>query len=317
MKKKASFLKRFILWLLILGTLFFTGVSVYLQLYGKKIIEETVSQKLSADTHIGSIYYQFPLGFRATQIELKDLFSADGISAQFDLAGLRNRQLHLDKVILIRPSFSFDKIIGNEKDQSDGPTESQPPAAQASSQDNNQKEPPQTIVINQLMIQEGEFSYGSDDKANDFILKDTQASLGNLTFPLSDKISQFDIMAKLVKDNSPLTGSRVEGKGWVNFTQKNMEASFKIAEESGKAGLTADVTSRNNDMTVMGRINAGDLIEKFMPQRSTEAGAIGETVFSAMASLGVTVEAKYSFQTKMDDFKVGNVSFSGTVSSTP
>ncbi len=311
------FIRRLILWLVVLCLLIFVGASIFLQFYGKKVLEDTLSQKLNTDVRIGTICYQFPLGFSASRIVVNGIFGTDGLSAQFSPEGIRKRQIHFQEIVLVRPSVPLDKVIGKGKESSREETDLAAQTVPGRAVEKAQKISTPKIFIDHLVIHNGEFSYHPDNTAYDFMLKDAQVKLGNLVIPLSDNISQFDIMAKFVKEKSPLTGSRVEGKGWINLSKRDMEANFKIGEASGKAGLTANVISKNNDMTVAGTISAGNLIEKLVLKQSEKTEAFNKMLFDSLSSFGVTVEAKYSFETKMDHFKLDNIAFSGTVSGIP
>ena len=48
-------------------------------------------------------------------------------------------------------------------------------------------------------------------------------------------------------------------------------------------------------------------------QVSSDKSAVNDLVLNALSSAGVEIGAKFAFKTEMDNFRVGQVSFSGNV----
>jgi len=173
--------------------------------------------------------------------------------------------------------------------------------------------PDQEWKISKLQIRKGSVEYfKSLDYKFAFSLENVFLTAEDIIFPLKPVHTNFHLTGILDKDKFPLSGSRVEGAGWIDLIQKDMSSRFKVLEKDDRAGLTANIVSKNNQMRVEGDIQVRNL--SFTPETETQEESVQNMIFGALSSMGVAIGAKYSFETKMDDFKISNISFSGNVS---
>jgi hypothetical protein len=174
------------------------------------------------------------------------------------------------------------------------------------------------VYIEELFIDDGNLSYWEESAQQrfSFDVEEVKVLARHVAFPVESVKSDFDISGRLVKEGNPLSGSRVEAVGWVNIARKDMEGHLEIIEEDGRAGLTADVVAQNNHMRVNGSLKVSNLV---MGAKKKEAApdspAVNDLVFGALSALNVEINSQFSFGTKMDDFQMKNISFSGSVAS--
>ncbi len=175
------------------------------------------------------------------------------------------------------------------------------------------------IDIQQWTVKNGRFQYAREFNGSDFSFQLEEISLeaGNLVLPLEPMRMPFHFWGRLVKEGNPLSGSKVDGSGWADFVTKDMEGRLQIVGVDGRAALTADVAAHNNDMTVQGDLKVSGLPlgggSLGAGKDSAGTSAVGNLISGVLSSMGVEIGAKFSFKTKMDDFQVSNISFSGQV----
>ncbi len=95
-----------------------------------------------------------------------------------------------------------------------------------------------------------------------------------------------------------------------------MDGQLRILEKSGRAGLNARLVSKNNLMRVKGDLQLSRFltsVKKETSRESKKSESVDKIIFGALSSLNVDIGAKFSFETKMDDFRLSKVAFSGNV----
>ncbi len=165
--------------------------------------------------------------------------------------------------------------------------------------------------ITRLVVTGGTYSYvGHGENPLRFRVENIRLEAGDLLIPMASVHTNFKFQGRLAQEKNPLSGSRVESSGWVDWVKKDMEGTLQVVDPSGHAGLTAQAVAKNNDMTV-----TGDLKMSGLPSvaSSKDAMAVNELISGVLSAAGVEIGAKFSFKTKMDDLQISNVAFSGKV----
>lgn len=163
-----------------------------------------------------------------------------------------------------------------------------------------------------LIVHKGIWRYANEegDRPLKFQVEDIAVDARDILVPMDSIQTAFHLTGRLAKFKNPLSGSRVEGSGWVNLGKKDMDAVVDVIDADGRAGLTAHAVSKNNTMDVTGNVK---LNAASAAPASKEGSSVNDLIFGAMASMGVQFGAEFAFQTKMDDFKISNLSFTGSV----
>lgn len=175
---------------------------------------------------------------------------------------------------------------------------------------------PMDLEIRNLWIERGYLTYSLALSEKMMVIKarDVELVVENLTVPLKDENTSFNFKGVLVDSAVPIPGDRVEALGWVNYIKRDLEATTKLLNENGDASLTAQAQSKNNDMIVVGKVVLKSL-PSFSLEEGKNRGALEEIIAQTVEAMNVVVQADFSFKTKMDAFKLEQVSFSGNVSS--
>ena len=324
-------IKFFLSLFLVLFVLFFIAASIYVRIYGKSFVEGALNTALKRNVVLGVISYHFPLGFQARNIHIArslqggEFLKIKKIVVQLSPDAVFQGRLAFDSVILVEPSVVIEgKKIPEESKKEQAPRQGViiPPADDLSVEDDPRavaeipdKSKQTEISVGRLIVQRGRLQYieGLTEKGFSFNLEDVQLKAGQLVFPLKSGRSEFSMSARLVKEGNPLSGSNVRAVGWMDALKRDMEAKVEIVEANGTIGLTAKAVSENNNMEVTGEIKTQNLLQGVDQQVSLDASSVNDLILNALSSAGVEIGAKFAFKTQMDNFRVGQVSFSGNV----
>lgn len=112
--------KKLILSFVILLILFFVGVTLYIRVYGKSLIEEALTSALKRRVVLEKISYRFPLSLRAQNIHIAQslaggkFFEAQNIIARLSSDSIYQRRLIFDSVVFIKPLVVIEKVKKSE-----------------------------------------------------------------------------------------------------------------------------------------------------------------------------------------------------------
>ena len=306
----------FILLILLVGIL----STIYLKLYGKKAIVAALRSSFKTTVDIDDVYYHFPLGVTAYNISVNNTFKAQAVSAQINFDSILSKKLSLRNLILIRPEV----IVHQTKHESPSDAaQNQPASAPAPTTNFPEEVKSKTInhsvpvYIKKIVIENGQIKYSNEDENNNFKfqLENVQLRADHFVYPFTSMQTDFQLSGRLAKDKSPLSGGLVKSSGWVNVAARDMEATLEVKEVDQKGGLWANLFSRANRMTVQGDLKVKNLMMKSSKHPDSQMASLNDVVSGMLSSMGLEIGAKFSFETKMDQFELNNVSFTGNVSS--
>ncbi|MBI5150740.1 MAG: hypothetical protein HZA28_08240 [Candidatus Omnitrophica bacterium] len=166
--------------------------------------------------------------------------------------------------------------------------------------------------VTQVVIHGGTYSYvGKGESPLRFRVEDMRLEASDILIPLASVHTSFKFWGRLAQEKNPLSGSRVESSGWVDWVKKDMEGTLQVVDPSGHAGLTAQAVSKNNDMVVTGDLKMSGLQQSVAPSQG--ASDVNQLISGVLSAAGIEIGAKFSFKTKMDDLEITNIGFSGKV----
>ena len=238
--------------------------------------------------------------------------------------------MNVSKLILIDPVITIKKTETRKAESS--PASGMPSAVASSGKGKNNF---LEVRFDRLIVTNGQIDYLNSAPENalpssnpvsqvieeniknfSFRLQRVRLEIKDIVLPPKPVQMSFDFSGTLAADSTPLASSQVKGHGWVNWLKKDMQGDFSFADKNGKTGMTANVISENNNMTVEGKVNARNLQVWHQKDPSSNASDIQNVVFGTLSSMGFEIDANFSFKTQMDNFKVEAISFSGTVNQT-
>ena len=327
-----SVIKRIILLLLVLTVILTVSLAWYVNRYGKDFFLTALRTSIDKQIEIEDISYKFPLSFQADNVRLSDkdsdFIKAQEVIVDFNLKDILRKRLNVSELILIKPEITIKKTE-NQK-TADAPVAAAPAARVSPGPD---KKNFFEVRFERLLIADGQIDYlnaapenaapvanpatetiENNIKKFSFRLKHVRLEIKDLVLPLKPVQTSFDFSGILAEDTPALASSEVKGRGWVNWPTRDMRGDFYFADKNGQTAVTANVVSKDNDMTVEGKFNARNF--KFgSGKKKDKASDVQNAVLGTLSSMGFEIGAQFAFKTQMDNFKVDAISFSGMVQS--
>ena len=323
-----KFIRRIFIWTAIIFCVSYIAAYGYVRWYGQAIIKKVFLYTLKKDVTLGNICYQFPLGIHADEVVMDDSLKAKAIDVQLQFISIFFQKAYFSSIRLIEPVINIEKIeevrdVLNKEITSEAlpPTNDQALAPPPNFVKADVKKP-FGLKIKHLLLQNGQVHYSRHlpDSAKEkmliggstfsFTFKDVFLQIDDLVFPLISEPMNFQVKGILAENSLAFSEYSVESLGWIDFFGRNMDGSVKVRGEDGQMNLMADLTSQNNHMKVQGDLK----LKTRAKEQVKENGLPGMNVSkAAMPSLGIDLKAKFSFETKMDDFEISHVPFSGSM----
>jgi len=308
-----KFLKRLFIWTGIIIVFAYFGLSLYIATFGKNILVKTISSTLNQPVTIERLTYQFPYDLIASNVAVLNLFQTPKIQTRVDIKSLIDKKVILTSLDILSPRVTLKRSF-HEKSPVDRDVTSLE-TKKISPDESGMKFSNNNIYIHRFSIHNGSLLYSDPSSSHDlsFHLDRLQLQVGPLSFPVRSTRSSFDFTASLTKETLAFSQNAVKGTGWADLLRKNMNADIKIFNSDGRPDFKVHLYSKENDMTVQGSINLKNFLNSRQNEKPLE-NSIDQLVLGAFSSMGLEIGTDFSFKTKMDNFHLGKISFSGNVS---
>jgi hypothetical protein len=306
-------------------------IAIYLSIYifvwtsAKGLLSHRLAQELGQEVSVGSVYLIPPYSIVISDFRIKDLFVVDKVIVEPSIAGLLAGQRGLNKLWLFRPSlslvrldntgFNLSEIIDNIiSRRGDSPGKSGI-----------------NFFIKEAIIEEGRIHL--DDKITGLSFGIVPLELSVIT-SLKDFKTRINLEAPVVSDDKQVLGNIV-ARGCL---KKDMQAKFYVNDaeityfspyfksfaqkvRSGKMFFTADMVSRDNDLSIECHLETQDL--KFSDEESLLAdsqdkkfalfGNLSGIVFDTLIGPGGGGIFDFSIRTKFDRPRLEGLQFAGNL----
>ncbi len=324
-KKKKSALPLFIGRFFWVAFLFSVGCVFIFYLFfnslGQGFLERQLTAAFGQLVTLEYLRVNPPFGLVCDEVKVGNLFHAKSMRISFGFPDLSGRQLNINSVDLVEPVLTLVRTQGLEWKMAG--TAAQPNPASSNQLPSEPKEKDKApratgIWINELRAHRGTVNLMDEGHGNNFQMQlhDLELTFKKFAIPLQPVNSEFDLTAAILKTPTPFSGSKLQARGWINYPEKNMNADVKLLDPQGKDSLQATLNSIHDDLTVNGKVKIKNIITGLKPESTKSADSplnFEEMFFSAVQSSGVEIEASFYFQTKLDRFEIGAVSFSGNM----
>lgn len=318
-----TLIRRLFLWFLILAFAALGAFGVYLQLHGERLAEEHLSRVFKRPVHVGRARVQLPFGLSLYDFEIEGVLKSRAVDIQLRLPLVFDKQLLVSRFTLVEP-FIFvarDKEAKFTLPIPDGsapsiqtPPQSEPAVGETPSAvfKNKKSSPIQGVFIDRLQIQKGKIQYVDESLEKDYKirLEDLDLKAADVSYPVKSVKSRCRFAVVILGEDIAFSGSKVQGDGWVNLAEKDMNAKVEALQPNAEQWLTVNLVSEKNDMTVEGKVDINQITKT---NHDTKDISLQDYVFGALQSSGLQVGLGFKFQTKMDAFKVDKVSLFGDV----
>ncbi|MCB9748309.1 MAG: hypothetical protein H6755_07870 [Candidatus Omnitrophica bacterium] len=306
--------------LIVLMVASFVGLSFYVQLNGKTLIESKLSAVLNKDVSVGKARLLFPLGLRFDNVDIKNVFVAKVLRIYLGIPFFVDGRLNIARVKLIEPTFfitySADNkiILGDIRRLPVLPDTSKLaiPAPLASNTAKHQAKFSQGININYLKIKSGRVEVLDQARENITDIGSINLNATDVALPARKIKTKFDFTALVLGEYVPLAGQKINARGMINIVARDMDAVIELVGSKGKSSFKAHLKAVANEMMVKGKINIGRFISSIKTEDSRESSLEGFLV-NALESSGKGMEVDFMCQTKMDTFNCDKLGLSGKV----
>lgn len=233
----------------------FIAASIYIALYGKKIVESSIEQNLKMKASIGGISLSMPLSLHLTSLEIGDLLRAKEISMRPSILGIFAGKLVLSGVTIINP-------VINLKQSADG-------SLNLPKLEQKENQPP--LYLTGLVVKNGKIIFIDNKITPDgfqIVIDKIDASISKAMIPLQSLNTKFKVTASFVSPGNKNLGSAYID-GWIDLGLKDMDATFELKGIdaiylqpylgdlissrkllSAKVNFLAHLSARNNDLTI-------------------------------------------------------------------
>ena len=309
---------------------------IYIRLNGPQLVMETLSEVFHKPVQMNSTYFIFPFGLRINDLKIgekTETIEIKDVQIQVGIPDFLHRRVHFLFMSLSQPLLSISRtknskmVLGNSgaepvssQTNKENPQPKQVNPSGRTAQKNKQ---PVILIIDYLVVEKGKIKFCdfSREKKFELTLQDIGLKAQNAAIPPQPLDTKFDLNATIFKENSssnlPFSGSRVESGGWVNFYKKDMQAKLEVIDSAGKVSMSSEFNAKDNELTLKGKVHIYNLIAR--PQTETDApsSSLKDLIFSSLQSSGVEITADFHSKTKMDDFHLDAVTFSGNLGYKP
>jgi uncharacterized protein involved in outer membrane biogenesis len=306
-----------------IATALLVAAYIFVQINGHRMLTQKLNDVFVRPVTIGDVRLSFPLGLRIDDFKMEGAIAVKEVRIHFGILSLVRKTWHISSLALIDPVLTLERTA--EK----GVSFAEPPQQEASAApeavaSGGQAEPPLvssqvaqqfTFIVDNMLIRGGRISYAdrSSEKGIKLRLKDLELFAKDLALSKQSLNTKYNLTAVLADSPLNFSGSRVESSGWINWHERNMDAELVLTDIAEQVALKAGLRSKNNDMTVKGKINIANLTgARSQPQEGAQA-SLQDLIFEGLQSSGVAITMDFQFATKMDNFQLGTVAVSGNV----
>ena len=318
--------------LLIVVCILIAACYIYIRLNGRQWVVNTLTQVFAQPVELKNVHFLFPFGARITDLNITEVLQVKDVQLQMGLPDLWHGRFHLLLLNLSAPVLAIERridsqiVLGNFMAQptvvSEIPTLPFKKNTAKVQGENLQSQSKKSfnMTVDYLLVTKGEIKFRDYSRKRNFAVdfRDVDLRAQNVSIPSLLNSVKFDLTAGLFKDGTsanlpfPLSGSRVKIHGWFNWGKKDMQAQLDVTDPDGKANLNAYLNSKDNHMTIDGKVHVANLLSKEDPQPQDQTSLEG-LIFSSLQSSGVEISADFHSKTKMDDVQLDSVSFRGDV----
>jgi len=324
-------IKKILIRLSIVILVLYGGFSVYLQLFAKGHISQMLSAAISKKVEIRHLIYRFPFELQAYDVVIDDIFSAEGLSVKFKKKIYSSQQINIERILLIGPRIN---ILRNQKVQSGSTHQIEqenlpifsPEGGRVSIEKKRDDIFPElesketddfkyVVKIDNVLVEKGKVfsSVVFSGKDTDLRLENIDLKAESIFYPLKKEKIVFDFKGNFEKGSLPFPAGDIKCEGWVNILKKDMDVKINVFSEKGKRIFDSSLVSENNDVLVSGQLDSRDFLKRSNRQKEEQFSSVEAIASKALSFLNVDIGLKFSFNTKMDDFKITNIAFSGNV----
>ena len=316
---RREIIRSLIIWIVVFLILFTTTLALYIKIYSKDLLSGILTSLFQRKVTIGSLEYLPPFGIDGYNIQIGSVGKVKKVRLLFNFDAILLKKIKVAALILEEPVLLFKKgdflRVKNSMKNLAGKTGagSAGPHSAISKKEKDSLE----IQIVQLLIKNGRIDYSDETPPVPvkLYLENIDLRLKNYVLPARPVQTDFRFTVDLLSGDMPATQFHLEGIGWADVVRRDLNGRVRVAGKNNEPFLQAELISKNNDMLVRGTMDINRSLFNSKQAASPGLMSFNQVMAGTLSSIGVDVGANFVFKTKMDDFRIDNISFSGIVNS--
>ncbi|MCK5215176.1 MAG: DUF748 domain-containing protein [Candidatus Omnitrophica bacterium] len=311
--------------------LLYTTLIVFINLKSKTVIVSRLQKELGREVSIQKIKFLPLFGLEVGDLDIENLLYVKNIRIFFSWTNVWQKDLLIDYLWIYEPDITILRTKDNKIVFGDSPegeaahvysasqmigkvVEGLVPVKHKKKLGGGPAGEKSGVVIKNINMMDGRLKYSDNlmEKEVSFVLKALNLKADILSYPLKAQVSHLELDAVIDKSSLPLAGSKLFSKGWIDPLRLDMVKNFKFIDKRGETILDVNLNSKKNDMAVSGKVSLNNFMFK-KEEEDFKAASMEDVLFNVLQMSGLNILADFSFQTKMNDFRVEKIFFSGDV----
>jgi len=287
----------------------FVAASIFLALFGKKLIVDQIENNLKMKAELKGVSLGLPLSINLSGLKIGDLVTAERISLSPSILGFLAGRVVLNNLVLDNPVITLEQSAEGKLNL---------PVLEQKG-----KQPP--ILLAGLLINNGKVVF-TDKKAAPqgykTVLDKIEVRISKIAFPPTSLNAKFKFSA-IIADAAEKPLGSISGQGWVDFGLKDMDGTLEIKDleathfspyygdmistkklVSAKLNYSADMKAKNNDMKIKHHLELFQMV--YEKEQSEAEGKKSMDLFSGALDVFSDKNGKivlnFPQNTKMDKF---------------
>ncbi len=306
----------------------FTGLHTFVSIKGRDLLVSKLHSVFQSEVFVGRVTTSFPLNLIVKDLEVKNWFKIKKVFAGTGIIDIFRGNFILSDLRLEGVEFTLEKR--KQKNQTETPLDMES-VAENLAQVQESFFLPQHIILKQLVISKGTFTYIDYDKGDTPIkitVKDLNLKIDDFQWPFdASVVTSIQMTGKIPWDNLKEEGW-IDLKGWINFYKKNMDVKVKVKDidavhiypyysgwididkarvDLAKLDFSSDIVGLNNDVTASCHLEMTQLTfkpkEEDQEQRMEKIANVVIGMFKALNQGKIVLD--FNFKTKMDNPEFG------------
>ena len=282
---------------------------VYFNNYGKDFFQKSLTEILKKDVKFDQIIFESPFTFHFINFSVDSFFSANRLDISPNLESLFGKNILIDSLVIWGIDVDVDLKDSNIRNSAQEDLEKERGYHQGKTRDVEK-----VVIVKNLRIEGGQIHYGNYRYNNklDFKLINCRLDAKDVSLPRIDRNISFTLSGILHDVREELEGGHILSEGWINWENRSSDLNLSVTSTEKKNVLSARLKSKDNDLTVEGKIVLNNFGIK-IKNKDGDNKVIKNILSGVLSKVGIDVNASFSFDTQLDDFQITNVSFKGGI----
>lgn len=314
---------------------FYSGSYLFMFTRGRGLILSKLQELTGRKAGMGYFTITPPFNLEIKNLKIEGLADIESVFVSPSIPNLISGRLAFNKISFIRPLITYERglpapaVAANAAKEASAPA---PPKAvveigavpEVTLQPKSRR--PLNIIIKRLRVKDGAVNFIDHTVGPQGIriaAKAVNFKLANVHTFFFDDVTNFELEGR-IPWRQGIEEGKMEAKGWINFSKKDMQARFKVTDidgiylypyysnwvdleksriESAKLSFTSDIQGLDNNVTASCHLELSDIVRT--PRPSDVPPEKAELITDALLEMFKSVDAgkvvlDFTIRTRMD-----------------